>query len=181
MELEFDDRGNFIKAETSTKDGARLVVRPAAAEDKPLLERMFMTCNSETLYTRFLSPGVGVPIRYLDRLMKNDPPGVRSLLAEAAGDQDPKVVGLVNYVETDPGVKGEIAIIVHDYYQNRGLGTAMINVMIELARRGGAKCLVADIDAGNRRVFYLIQKSGLPSKVTIDQGVAHAEVDVSAN
>jgi len=176
--LEFDEKGNLVRAKVVMKDGTEAEVRPARPEDRPGLEAMFRSCSSETLYTRFLSPGLGVPLRYLDRFMMHVPPGIISLVAVLGEDSKPRIVALMNFVETGPGACGEIAIVVADDCQNRGLGSGMLNCLFELARRREVEKFIADIDAGNRRVFHLIQTSGLPCKINIDQGVAHVEMDM---
>jgi GNAT superfamily N-acetyltransferase len=138
---------------------------------------MFRSCSPDTLYTRFLSPGLGVPLRYLDRLMLHNPPAMMSLIAEVGENGEKRVAALMNFVQTKADNRGEIAIVVEDAYQNRGLGSAMLNCLYELAKHRKVKKFIADIDAGNRRVFHLIKRSGLPCRISIDQGVAHAELE----
>lgn len=181
--MELDESGDLIRAELRIKEGEIIVLRPASSEDRPLIEEMFRACSGKTLYTRFLSPGLGVPLRYLDRLITHKPPETLSLIALAKSGEDgrERVVGLMNFVETESGSRGEIAIVVVDDYQNRRLGTAMLHVLYELAQTRGIQNFIADIDAGNRRVFHLIQRSGLPCKISIDSGVAHAEVDMKGD
>jgi GNAT superfamily N-acetyltransferase len=176
---EFDESGEFRKAQLRLKDGRDLVIRPAVPEDRPGLEKMFRSCSSETLYTRFLSPGLGVPLRYLDRLMRHNPPAVLSLVADAETEAGRMIVALMNFVETEPGAHGEIAIVVEDDFQNCGLGSGMLQCLLELARKRGVRKFVADIDAGNRRVFHLIKSSELPARINIYQGVAHVELDMA--
>jgi hypothetical protein len=177
--VRFDEQGDFIDHELETKDGTGLVIRAARPEDREAVERMFRSCSGETLYTRFLSPGLGVPLRYLDRLIANHPPTATALVAETT-DSPRRVVALLNFIETEPGRAGEIAIIVLDEFQNRGLGLGLSNCLVELARRWKTKLFIADVDAGNRRVFHLIKRSGLPSTVSIDQGIAHVEMDTAS-
>jgi RimJ/RimL family protein N-acetyltransferase len=167
-------------AEVVLKDGRRVLVRPAAAEDRPAVELMFRSCSAETLYTRFLSPGLGVPLRFLTRLMDHRPPRTLALIAEIKEEEKPRVLGLMNFVETEPPGRGEIAIIVQDDFQNRGLGRAMLRVLYDWSRAQGVTRFLADIEAGNRRVFHLIKRSGLPCTIGIDSGVAHAEVEMKA-
>ncbi len=160
--------------EFESKDGRKITVRPVRSEDRQALEEMFRSCSSDTLYTRFLSPGLGVPLRYLDRLMIHKPPGIISLVA-ADGE---KVVGLLNFVTNESGKGAEIAIVVRDDCQNVGVGSGMLRFLYDVAREHGVKKFIADIDAGNRRVFHLIQRSEFPSRIDINQGVAHVEMDV---
>jgi RimJ/RimL family protein N-acetyltransferase len=176
--LEFDAAGNFVEGVVRTKDGVEVLIRPAVASDREALERMFRSCSADTLYTRFLSPGLGVPLRYLNRLMAHNPPATMALVAEVQENDQRRIIALMNFIETAPGEAGEIAIIVHDDYQNRGLGRLMTACLQDLARARGVKKFIADVDAGNRRVFHLIKRSGLPSQIVIDQGIAHVEMQV---
>jgi acetyltransferase len=160
------------------KDGREALVRPATPEDRIGLEQMFHACSSETLFTRFLSPGLGVPLRYLNRLMDHQPPARIALIAEDEEDGEKRVVALLNFVLTEPPQKAEIAIVVVDSRQNRGLGNGMLQCLLDAARQSGIRQIIADIDAGNRRVFHLIQRSKLPARMTIDQGVAHVELEL---
>ena len=180
VKLEWSPEDEFLRARVRMKDGTAAELRPAQPEDRPRLELMFRSCSSETLYTRFLSPGLGVPLRYLNRLMEHRPPKILSLVAVVGAEEQSRVVALMNYVETEPTPRGEIAIVVLDDFQNRGLGLGMLQCLYALAKAQGVKNFVADIDADNRRVFHLIQRSGLPCKISIDQGVAHAEVEMSS-
>jgi RimJ/RimL family protein N-acetyltransferase len=100
-----------------------------------------------------------------------------SLIAEVGENGEKRVAALMNFVQTKADNRGEIAIVVEDAYQNRGLGSAMLSCLYELAKHRKVKKFIADIDAGNRRVFHLIKRSGLPCRISIDQGVAHAELE----
>jgi acetyltransferase len=177
--VRFDERDEFLDHELETKDGTRVLIRPARPTDREAVEKMFRSCSGETLYTRFLSPGLGVPLRYLDRLIAHHPPAATALVAETV-EGAPRIVALLNLIETEPGEAGEIAIMVVDDFQNRGLGSGLSGCLVELAQRWRLKRFIADVDAGNRRVFHLIKRSGLPSAVSIDQGIAHVELDAES-
>ncbi len=175
--MELDEQGFLAREVVHTKDGREVVIRPATPEDKEGVERMFRACSSQTLYNRFLSPGLGVPLRYLDRLMRNNPPATLSLIGETVDKGETRVVALLNFVRTAAG-RGEIAIVVVDDFQNRGLGRGMLRCLYQLAKEKGMEKFIADVDAANRRVFHLIKKSGLPCDISFEQGVAHAELDM---
>jgi len=176
LDLEFDQKGNFQHARLFSKDGEELTLRPSQPEDRDGLEKMFRSCSSETLYTRFLSPGLGVPLRYLDRLLINNPPRTMSMVAVKDEDEECSIVGLMNMVMEKNSPHGELAIVVVDDYQNRGLGSAMLRCLYKIAKNFGLNKFIADVDATNRRVFHLIKRSGLPFETDIHQGVARVEV-----
>ena len=177
--MEFDSSGHFIRTTVSTKDGMDINVRAVVSKDKDKLEAMFRLCSAQTLYTRFLSAGLGVPLRYIDRLMEHSPPETISIIAEVSEDGEDRIISLMNFFQTSKDKNAEIAIVVRDDFQNRGLGSEMLNCLSDIAKSYQIKKIVADIDAGNRRVFHMIQRSGFPSEINISSGVAHAEVDIN--
>ena len=156
---------------------------------------MLRTCSDETLYRRFLAPGLKHPLRYLDRLIAHDPPRIVTLVAEtekvitvndrvitesvkALTDNEKAIVALANYVETEPGKTAEIALLIADPFQNRGLGSALFNCLCAIGRSYRVENLAADINAENARVFSLIKHKALPARIEISMGVAHAVMDL---
>ena len=193
--LEFDPQGHFLREPIALKDGRRVLIRPTRAGDKPGVEAMLRTCSDETLYRRFLAPGLKHPLRYLDRLIAHDPPRIVTLVAEtekvitvndrvitesvkALTDNEKAIVALANYVETEPGKTAEIALLIADPFQNRGLGSALFNCLCAIGRSYRVEDLVADINAENARVFSLIKHKALPARIEISMGVAHAVMDL---
>jgi putative acetyltransferase len=56
--------------------------------------------------------------------------------------------------------KAELAITVHDEYQNLGVGTALLNHLINIARKKNLKKIFLMVNTGNARAIHMYQKAG---------------------
>jgi GNAT superfamily N-acetyltransferase len=118
-------------------NGGELLMRPATDDDVPELMAMHARCSHQTLLSRYLTAS-RPPSRRLCRQL------VRTDVALVAIDPAGSVVGLGNLAgaDEDPSV-GEIAILVEDDWQGRGLGTAVLRHLVGTARLRGFREVIA--------------------------------------
>ena len=91
-------------------------------------------------------------------------------LVACAGETD-EVIGLVRY-DVDPATRlGDIGIVVRDDWQKRGIGTALMAAVKEVARARGLAGFHADMLSTNRPMLGLLTRSGLELKSQTDAGV----------
>ena len=86
------------------------------------------------------------------------------------------VIGLGQYF-TDPSTQtAELALLVRDDYQNRGVGTELLARLIYLARRRGIVGFTAEVLVENWPMLHLIERAGLDVKKTLIAGVWELEL-----
>lgn len=154
-------------------DGSTLQLRPLEADDGELLVRLFFRLSPETVYRRFLSP---IPDPYrpeMRRLLEVDHWRREALAALAGGE----VVAVARYARdaTDPQV-AEIAIVVEDGWQHRGLGRLLTRRLAALARRRGIAAFHATLLGDNRPALRLLR--GLSSAARFRWSTGEIEADV---
>jgi GNAT superfamily N-acetyltransferase len=140
--------------ETATGIGARTVgdafrVRAMTPEDRDGLRGMFSRLSEDTIYKRFLMPYPSVPEWMVSHLA--DHRGGESLVAVAGG----QVVGHAMYAP-ELGGEAEVAIVVEDGWQSRGVGKALLAGLARSARRHGIRTFTADVLGENRRMMGLL-------------------------
>ena len=88
-------------------------------------------------------------------------------------DEDGDIVGLGNVFPDSPddACAAELALIVEDAYQGRGIGTRLLRRMIEFAERLGFGAVVATVLADNAGMLRVLEASGLPWERTVESGV----------
>lgn len=123
----------------SSSTGVVVCVRPASRTDGDLLNDMFLRCSKGTRYRRFHGFVHALPEAYLNEVLAGAPWHL-ALVAET----DRKIVSLASLrlVDTD---SAEIAILVDDAYQHRGLGGAMLRRLVNHADRLGIGKLTAKV------------------------------------
>jgi GNAT superfamily N-acetyltransferase len=133
-----------------------VLIREASPEDAEGLRRMFSRCSRETIYLRFHLPLPSVPERVIGLLIGISERDGRALVAV---DGDDEIVGHAMYVRDEASDTGaELAVVVEDGRQSRGLGTLMLSEIAEQARRTGVETLTFTTLAENRPMLRLARR-----------------------
>ena len=157
-------------------DGSSLQLRPLEPDDGELLVRLFFRLSPETVYRRFLSP---IPDPYrpeMRRLLEVDHRRREALAALSEGE----VVAVARYARdaADPDV-AEIAIVVEDGWQGRGLGRLLTRRLAALARRRGIAAFHATMMGDNRPALRLLRGLSEGARFRWSTGEIEAEVPLT--
>ena len=144
---------------------------PGPADRQPL-EAMLGRCSESTLFHRFHGGGRVAPAHYLDRLLAA-PAGHRILLARVG----PDVVGVAE-AHGDGDGSAELAVLVEDAWQHRGVGSRLVAALVAGERRRGVGALRATVLAEDRWVVDLLARVG-PLSGRPTTGVYEVQVAVA--
>jgi GNAT superfamily N-acetyltransferase len=139
-------------------DGAELLIRPAVADDVEAVRQLHARSSATSRQCRYLS-GTQVPGEArLRRLL--EPDGGVTLLAmhhdPATGEE--QAIAMANLLAE--GDLGEVAVLVEDVWQRRGIGTALLRRLVAYARRSGFAALVAHTGADNVAMLRTLRRIG---------------------
>jgi RimJ/RimL family protein N-acetyltransferase len=169
------DSGSYVFAET-LKDGTAVTVRAARADDGPKIRRAFYNLERDTVYTRFFSYKADVSDAELARITGADFERTVALLVTVGTGQDEVVVGGASYVVVDPGDarrSAELAFIVEEDFQGRGIAGLLMQHLIAIARAKGLDRLEADVLARNLPMLNVFRRSGLHMATRHEGDVMH--------
>jgi len=140
------------------RDGSRVAIRLARPEDDDPVEQMHDRASETTRYQRYFAPMTDWREDQLSRISGGHRGA--TLVAEAP---DGSVIGLGNLFPERPGdaESAEIAVIVEDAWQGKGLGTLLLGHLIELARRQHFTEVIALVLATNTRMISLLDSLDL--------------------
>jgi GNAT superfamily N-acetyltransferase len=93
--------------------------------------------------------------REVTRLLGRDRTHHTVLVAVA----EEEIRGIAEYVEETPG-RAELAIVVEDEYQSRGIGKRLFRALVRRARARGIQIFTGDVAAGNHRVLARLRRGG---------------------
>lgn len=134
------------------RDGHGVHVRPVTSDDKEKLGDMFVRLSPQTIYRRLHMPYPRVPewmIAWFADVAHHD--GER--LVAVAGDD---IVGHAMYVGPDSGHDAEIALVVEDRWQSKGVGKLLLRDLADRAESRNIEAFTGLTLAENRRVLDLI-------------------------
>ncbi|MFC4021922.1 GNAT family N-acetyltransferase [Micromonospora sp. GCM10011542] len=145
-------------------DGAELGVRPSGADDLTGLVELHEGCSARSRHRRYLG-GAAAPAR-LRRLL--EPSRGLTLIATAAGP-DPaaeSVVAMANLL--GEGDEAEVALLVRDDWQRRGIGSALLRRLVRHADRAGYAALVLHVQAENTPMLRTLRRLRRPHSAERD-------------
>jgi RimJ/RimL family protein N-acetyltransferase len=146
-------------------DGAEVVLRAATAADAPLVAALHARCSPHTRAMRSLSTRPVLTAAVLQQLIGAD--GSTSVLAMTTDGG--AAVGLANLVGTGSGT-AEVALLVEDLWQGRGVGTALARNLVELARIDQLTEFTAVSQAGNGALTRVLRRAGLRPRGRLEGG-----------
>jgi AcrR family transcriptional regulator/RimJ/RimL family protein N-acetyltransferase len=149
------------------KDGA-VWIRLAHPEDADAVAAMHMRSSERSRYQRYFAMTEWRDVQL--RRLSGGHRGATLVAMNFEGD----IIALGNVFPDSPGdvTAAEVALIVEDAHQGRGLGTVMLRRMIQMAERLGFTSVVAVVLADNAGMLHLLETTGLQWATTISAGVA---------
>jgi acyl-CoA hydrolase/RimJ/RimL family protein N-acetyltransferase len=144
----------------TTKTGLEIFIRPVKISDESLVKDLFYGLSDNSMYRRFISRRKDMPHERLQEFVIIDYTREVSIVAIAKEGENEVVVGLGQY-NIDPNTHtAEVAFVVRDDYQNRGIGSELLSYLTYLARKQGLLGFTAEVLVENRPMLHLFEKMG---------------------
>ncbi|MEL7120165.1 MAG: bifunctional acetate--CoA ligase family protein/GNAT family N-acetyltransferase [Bacteroidota bacterium] len=141
-----------------SKKGLNVLLRPIKPEDEPLMEKMLEDSSSRSLYLRFFGQIPKVTHTWLTRFTHIDYDRELAIVAEIETEENGKeIMGVVRIIEDAWGETAEYAILIADKWQGQGLGSALTDYIIEIARDRNINKIVATVLANNTGMIRLFK------------------------
>lgn len=143
-------------------EGNEITVRRAGTKDRTAALAMHARCSPATLARRYHGP-VGDADSYLTHLL--GPRFGRSLAVETASG---RLVALGHLLWD--GDENEVALLVEDEWQRRGIGAALLRGLVELAVEAGRESVYAVTRSTNTGMVATMRELGLPLDYQVEDG-----------
>ncbi len=141
------------------KDGTSVVLRPIKPEDEILVYNLFQSLSEETMRFRFFQVIRDVTHQTLTRYCNIDYDREIAIVAEYGKDKR-KIIGASRLI-SEPGKKsGEFAVVVGDQWQGIGLGSKLVDYIIEIGKEMKLEKISGDILSRNIKMIRLCTKKG---------------------
>jgi RimJ/RimL family protein N-acetyltransferase len=160
-----------LERDVILRDGTRLRLRPIRPDDEDRLIRFHDRLSQHTAYQRFFAVVRHLPPDWAHRLANVDHRRRLALLAEHGNADAPELVAVARYEPADRLDTAEIAFVVQDSWQNRGLGTLMLDALLEAAEARGLTHFRAYVLASNSRMLDMLLRFTDVSGRKTDGGV----------
>ncbi|MEV5765746.1 GNAT family N-acetyltransferase [Micromonospora sp. NPDC052213] len=151
-------------------DGTTVQLRPIRPSDGPGIVAMHSRFSERTRYLRYFSPYPRIPERDLHRFVNVDHRD-REAFVVLAGD---RIVAVGRYERLGPDApEAEVAFVVEDAYQGRGIGSVLLEHLADAARRTGIANFVAEVLPANGAMLRVFSDFGYQLQRQFADGVVH--------
>lgn len=157
------------EADIVAADGGTVHLRPIRPEDADGLTGLMDRSSDQTRYYRFFGPMKRLSAKELHRFTHVDH-DARVAFVVLLGDQ---VIGVGRYDRYPDTDDAEVAFLIEDAHQRRGLGSVLLEHLAAAARERGIKRFVAEVLAQNSTMVRVFQDAGYKSQRSYEDGVVH--------
>ena len=160
------------------RDGCRVEIRALRPNDRADLIAAVRRISDRSLYRRFF----GLKRSFTDQeaafFVNVDFVNHVALLALIDEEGRLAIVGGGRYIVVQPG-QAEVAFVVIDECQGRGIGGALMRHLTSIARTAGLRTFVAEVLPENAPMLQLFKRSGLPLSMRREDQVVHITIWLS--
>jgi L-amino acid N-acyltransferase YncA len=159
------------------RDGSSVLLRPLEPGEQDLVASIYRDMSDRTRRLRFLAPARELTPEDLDYLTAVDHNRHEAVVGIEADSGRP--LGIARYVRV-PGERdsAEVAVVVIDEWQNRGLGTALIEELGNRARENGIRRWLAVVSDDNEVVLRGLDRAGAERVGNTEAGEVEFEFDL---
>ncbi|RLV09779.1 acyl-CoA synthetase [Streptomyces griseocarneus] len=170
------------EADVVLRDGGTAQIRPIAADDAERLVKFYEQVSDESKYYRFFAPYPRLSDRDVHRFTHHDYVDRVGLAATVGGD----FIATVRYDRVDsrglpssgPADEAEVAFLVQDAHQGRGVASALLEHLAAVARERGIRRFAAEVLPANSKMIKVFTDAGYTQKRSFEDGVVRLELDL---
>ena len=157
------------------KDGWRVFVRPIRPEDEPSIHELLRHVTMQDLRLRFFAPMKEFSHEFIARLTQLD--YARAMAFVAFDEATNEMVGVVRIHSDSIYETGEYAILLRSDLKGRGLGWALMQLIIEYAKSEGLKAISGDVLQENTVMLEMCRHLGFEVKADpVEHGICDVKL-----
>jgi acetyltransferase len=156
-------------------DNTQIILRPIRPEDEPLEYEMLASLSPETVRGRFFTSIKNIDHAELTRFCNIDYEREMAIVAEMHRGNVRKIIGVSRIIMESDYESGEFAVLVHDDFQNKGLGRKLVDMVIGIAQEKRMISIYGIVLSDNYRMLNICTKSGFKIE-QMPEGLSRVEL-----
>ncbi|MEU4544915.1 bifunctional acetate--CoA ligase family protein/GNAT family N-acetyltransferase [Nonomuraea dietziae] len=162
------------EADVVLADGGTAHVRPIRPADADRLRAFYSRLSAESIYFRYFGPRPKLSDREVAFFTNVDYVDRVALIATIGTE----MVAVVRYDRTAPG-EAEVAFLVEDAHQGRGVASVMLEHLAATARERGIETFIADVLPANMKMMGVLRQVGYTAQSRFADGVVRMTLDLT--
>ncbi|MFC9093861.1 GNAT family N-acetyltransferase [Streptomyces sp. NPDC057072] len=170
------------EADVVLRDGGTARIRPITVDDAERLVSFYEQVSDESKYYRFFAPYPRLSAKDVHRFTHHDFVDRVGLAATVGGEFIATVrydrIGAGGRPASSPADEAEVAFLVQDAHQGRGVASALLEHIAAVARERGIRRFAAEVLPANNKMIKVFTDAGYQQKRSFEDGVVRLEFDL---
>ncbi|MFJ5933740.1 GNAT family N-acetyltransferase [Streptomyces sp. NPDC093071] len=170
------------EADVVLRDGGTARIRPITADDADRLVSFYEQVSDESKYYRFFAPYPRLSAKDVHRFTHHDFVNRVGLAVTVGGE----FIATVRYDRIDdrglpasaPADEAEVAFLVQDAHQGRGVASALLEHIAAVARERGIRRFAAEVLPANTKMIKVFTDAGYTQKRSFEDGSVRLHLDL---
>ncbi|MFJ9640294.1 GNAT family N-acetyltransferase [Streptomyces sp. NPDC101178] len=170
------------EADVVLRDGGTARIRPITTDDAERLVSFYEQVSDESKYYRFFAPYPRLSDRDVHRFTHHDYVDRVGLAVTTGGE----FIGTVRYDRINdqgrpasaPADEAEVAFLVQDAHQGRGVASALLEHIAAVARERGIRRFAAEVLPANNKMIKVFRDAGYTQQRSFEDGSVHLTLDL---
>jgi len=160
------------------KDGTEIFFRPIKPTDEPLLSEMLYSLSEKSVQTRYMTRTVSFPHSDIQRLTNIDYKNDLAIVGCVPGVSGEEIVAIAQYFLDPKTQAAEVAFVVQDEWQQKGMGTFLLDYLTQIAKLHGVRRFYATVLPNNKPMLTIFHNSGYKVNTEFDGDAYHISYDL---
>ncbi|WP_329041173.1 GNAT family N-acetyltransferase [Streptomyces sp. NBC_00178] len=170
------------EADVVLRDGGTACIRPITTDDAERLVSFYEQVSDESKYYRFFAPYPRLSASDVHRFTHHDYVDRVGLAVTVGGD----FIATVRFDRIDerglpasaPADEAEVAFLVQDAHQGRGVASALLEHIAAVARERGIRRFAAEVLPANNKMIKVFRDAGFTQQRSFEDGSVHLTLDL---
>jgi acyl-CoA hydrolase/GNAT superfamily N-acetyltransferase len=160
-----------LETYATLEDGVKVFFRPIKPTDEAMMQELFYSLSEDSIYYRFFHRTQVMPHKKVQRFTTIDYQKDMAIVGLVEEDGREKIIAVGRYSLEPESTMAEVALLVQDDWQGKGIGTWLLKYLIQIAKSRKVAGFKAQVMADNRVPLHMAHKSGYTVETTLEDGV----------
>jgi RimJ/RimL family protein N-acetyltransferase len=161
------------------RDGTEIFFRPIKPTDEPALSEMLYSLSEQSVKTRYMTRTAAFPHRHIQQLTNVDYKKDFAIVGVVPSASGEEIVAIAQYFLDPKTQAAEVAFVVQDEWQQKGMGTFLLDYITKIAKQRGVKRFYAKVLPNNKPMLAIFHNSGYKVNTEFDGEVYNITYDLA--
>ncbi|MEN6508061.1 MAG: GNAT family N-acetyltransferase [Smithella sp.] len=170
----------MLETRKSLKDGLEVKIRPIKPSDEDMMRQLFYNFSDESKYFRYFANKPVMPHKEMQKYVNIDYHETLSIVAIVEKGRNERIIAEARYAYGKREGAHEIAFIVDEEFQGKGVATFMMNYLVKIARDRGIGEFIAYVLPRNDAMLKVFEKAKVEITRTYDSDALFLHFNLAA-